>query len=320
MKILNNLIVVLVCSAAGIAAAQGYPDKPIRAIVPSAPGGPADVIARAIGDVYAKALGQPVVFDNRSGAAGAIGTAMAAKSPPDGYTLLMTHSGPLMIEPFLNARPGYSPVKDFAPISLVGATPLLVLVNPKVPARSIRDLVDYAKANHGKLNFASGGNGTVIHLTVEMLSQAAGIKMVHVPYKGAGPGLTAIMAGEADLMVNGLSSSLTQIKAGRVRALAVTSEKRTPLAPDLPSVAESGIPLNVSGWYSLLAPAGTPKPIINKLHGELARVLSLPETRERLSGLGIDGIGSTPEQLAAHLRADLAKWEKVIKSVGLGAH
>ncbi|MGE0559274.1 MAG: Bug family tripartite tricarboxylate transporter substrate binding protein [Burkholderiales bacterium] len=309
---------MLVVAAVSVeAAGDSYPEKPIRVIVPSSPGGPADVIARAIGDPYSRALGQTLVFDNRAGAAGSIGAALAARAPADGYTLLLTHSGPLVTDPFLNPNPSYDVRKDFVPITLVGATPLLLVVNPRVAAKSVRELVGLAKKNSGKLIYASGGNGTAIHLTMELFKSAAGINVLHVPYKGAGPGLTALLGGEVDMMVNGLSSARPQMEAGRVRALANTAAKRSPLIPNMPTIMESGIQVDVSGWYSLLAPAGTPKPVIAKLQRALATAVNSSEANAKLAGLGIDGIGSTSEELTRHIRIELAKWEKAIKSIGL---
>ena len=299
--------------------ARTYPNKPIRVVVPAAPGGPADVIARALSEHYSKVLGQTVIIDNRSGAAGSIGAELVSKAPSDGYTLMLTHSGPLVIEPILHERPSYDSLRDFVPISLVGATPLLLLVNPKLPVYSVKELVDYARARPGKLNYASGGNGTVIHLAAELLKASTGMQITHLPYKGAGPAMTAVLAGEADMMVNGLSSARPQMKAGRVRALAVTSHKRTPLAPELPSISESGIPFDVSGWYSLLAPAGTPKAIVNKLHADLVKTLVIPEVKERFATLGLDPVGSTPDALGAHMRTELKKWEQLIRSAGVKA-
>lgn len=264
----------------------------------------------------ARILGQPVVIDNRSGAAGSIGAELVAKAPADGYTLMLTHSGPLVTEPFLHERPPYDPLRDFTPVSLVGATPLLLLVNPKLPVKSVKELVEYAKARPGKLNYASGGNGTIIHLAAALLATNAGIQVTHLPYKGAGPAMTAVISGEADMMFNGLSSALPQMKAGRLRALAVASEKRTPLV-DLPAVSEIGIAFDVSGWYSLVAPAKTPQGIVARLHRDLVKALAMPETKERFAALGIDPVGSTPAQLAPHMRAELAKWERLIRAQGL---
>ena len=223
-----------------LALAQSYPDKPIRLIAPSSAGGPADVIARIVAPGWAGLLGQPIVIDNRAGAAGLIGTEMVARAAPDGYTLLFGFSGPLAIAPQINAATPYDALKDFAPISLAASAPYVMLVHPGVAAKTVLELVKLAKARPGKLNFASGGTGVGIHLAGELFNLAAGVRITHVPYKGAGPGMAALLAGEVDMMFNGLSPALPHIRTGHLRALAVGGEKRSPLIPDLPTIAESG--------------------------------------------------------------------------------
>ena len=294
-----------------------YPQRPIRMVLPASPGGPVDVIARAVGTGLADALGQPIVMDNRAGAGGIIGTELVARAVPDGYTLLFTHSGPLAIEPALHSKLSYDPLKDFAPVSLVAASPYALIVNPAVPAKSVPELVALAKSQPGKLHYASGGIGTGLHMAAELFNLAAGVKIVHVPYKGAGPGMAALMGGEVEMMFNGVSSALPHVKTGRLRALAISSTQRSPLLPDLPTVAESGVNFDASGWYALVAPARTPKAVAAKLHASLLRSLRAPKMKERLAAQGIDVIASTQDELAKHLREEVDKWRKVVKAAGL---
>ena len=318
MKFLSRLLVFSACALLmPLAAAQPFPSKPIRMIAPSSPGGPVDVIARVLAPGMSETLGQQVVVENRAGAAGLIGAELVAKAPADGYTVLLGFSGPLAIVPNLNEATPYDPVRDFAPVSLAASAPYVLLVHPAVPAKSVKELVALAKARPGKLNYASGGNGTGIHMAGELFNLTAGVRILHVPYKGAGPGMAALMSGETDMMFNGLSPAIPQIKAGRLRGLAVGGEKRSPLMPELPTVAESGLKFNTTGWYGILAPRGTPQPVIAKLQSELARALNNAAVREQLTKMGVEGIGSAPEQLASLIREEMDKWGKVIKAAGL---
>ena len=302
-----------------LAAAQtaGYPNRPIRMIAPSSAGGPVDVIARALSVSLGDMLGQQIVVDNRAGAAGLIGAEIVAKSAPDGYTLLMGFSGPLAIVPHLVKSVPYDTNRDFTPITLAASAPYVLLVHPSLPVKSVKELIDFAKSQPGKLNFASGGTGVGIHMAGELFNVAAGVKITHVPYKGAGPGMTALLAGEVDMMVNGLSAALPQVKAGRLRALAVGGDKRSALLPDLPTVAESGLQFNTSGWYGLLGPAGLPRALVTRLRNDTLRALAAPETKERLSALAVETIGSTPEEFAALLKQEYAQWGKVVKAAGI---
>lgn len=304
---------------AALTAAQtgDYPNRPIRMIAPSSAGGPVDVIARAICVSLADRLSQSIVVDNRAGAAGLIGAEIVAKAAPDGYTLLMGFSGPLAIVPHLVKQVPYDTNKDFTPITLAASAPYVLLVHPSLPAKSVRELIDLAKAQPGKLLYASGGTGVGIHMAGELFNLAAGVKITHVPYKGAGPGMTALLAGEVNMMFNGLSAALPQVKAGRLRALAVGGDKRSPLLPELPTVAESGLQFNTSGWYGLLAPAGLPRPLVAKLRSDTLRALAMPETRERMTALAVDVIGSTPEEFADLLKKEYAQWGRVVKAAGL---
>jgi tripartite-type tricarboxylate transporter receptor subunit TctC len=310
-------------TVAGHAVAQSpgaYPNRPIRLVLPASPGGPVDVIGRTMSAGLAETLGQQIVIDNRAGAGGIIGAEIVVNANPDGYTLMFAHSGPLAIEAALHSKLSYSPVKDFAPVSLVAASPYVLIVTAASPAKSVKDLVALARAQPGKIHFASGGIGTGLHMSGELLSHAAGIKMVHVPYKGAGPGMTALMGGEVDTMFNGISSALPHVKAGRLRALAVSTAQRSPLLPDLPTVAESGLKYETSGWYGLVAPARTPKAITGKLQAQLHKAMSTPEMKQRLASQGIDGVASTPEELSRHLRAEFDKWTAVVRAAGLKAN
>jgi tripartite-type tricarboxylate transporter receptor subunit TctC len=304
--------------AAQPSAAQ-YPARPIRMILPASPGGPVDVIARTVGAGLSEALGQSIVMDNRAGAGGIIGAEIVVHANPDGYTLMFAHSGPLAIEAAMRSKLSYHPLKDFAPVSLVAASPYALIVSPASPAKSVKELVALARSRPGKLHYASGGIGTGIHMAGALFNLAAGISIVHVPYKGAGPSMTALMNGEVDLMFNGVSSALPHVKAGRLRALAISTAQRSPLLPDLPTVAESGLRYETAGWYGLVAPARTPKAITAKLQSNLRAALSTPQMKERLAAQGIDGIASTPEQLTQHLREELDKWTAVVKAAGLKA-
>jgi tripartite-type tricarboxylate transporter receptor subunit TctC len=317
------LVLAALCALTGQhAAAQApgsYPNRPIRMILPASPGGPVDVIGRTVGTGLAEALGQQIVMDNRAGAGGIIGAEIVARGTPDGYTLMFAHSGPLAIEAAIHSKLSYHPLKDFAPVSLVAASPYALIVSPASPAKSVNDLVALAKSRPGKFHFASGGIGTGIHMAGELLNLAAGVRMVHVPYKGAAPSMTALMSGEVDTMFNGVSSVLPHVKAGRLRALAVSSAQRSALFPDLPTVAESGLKYETAGWYGLVAPARTPKAVTAKLQSHLQKALNTTEMKERLASQGIDGIASTSEQLTQHLRAELDKWAAVVKAAGLKA-
>ncbi len=299
--------------------AAAYPDRPIRMIAPSSAGGPTDVIARAVSTPLSDILGKQIVIDNRAGAAGLIGTEMVAKATPDGYTLLFGFSGPMSIVPHIVKSVPYDPLKDFTHVSLVAAAPYVLLTNPTLPVKNVQELIALAKSQSGKLNFASGGNGTGIHMAGELLNHVAGIRIVHVPYKGAGPGMSALIAGEVHVMFNGLSSALPQIKTNRLRALAVGGDKRSALLPELPTVAESGLKFSVDGWYNLSAPAGTPRPIIARLHKDLLRTLAMPDMKSRLDALAVEPIGSTGSEFVIMLKAELSKWGQVVKAAGIKA-
>jgi tripartite-type tricarboxylate transporter receptor subunit TctC len=321
MRPFTVLVLLALCAAQSQhAAAQspgGYPSRPIRMIAPSSPGGPVDVLARVLAQGLTGTLGQQIVVENRAGAAGQIGTELVAKSAPDGYTLLMGFSGPLAISPNINEKTPYDSLKDFAPVSQVAAAPYVLLVHPTVPARSVKELVALARSRPGKLNFASGGNGTGLHMAGELLKFTANIKILHVPYKGAGPGIAAMLGGEVDMMFNGVAAALPYIKSGKVRALAVGGDKRSPLVPELPTIAESGLNFNTIGWYGVVVPRGTPQAVVARLHAETVKTLNLPAIRDQLVNLGVDSVGSTPDQFATLIREEFATWAKVIQAAGL---
>jgi tripartite-type tricarboxylate transporter receptor subunit TctC len=299
------------------AQAQPFPSKPLRIVVPFPAGGTTDVLARAVAQKLTETLGQPVVVDNRPGAGGNIGAELVAKSPPDGYTLLMGTVGTHAINPGLYPKMPYDHVRDFAPVILVAGVPNVLVVNPSLPVNSVQELIAYAKANPGKLNFASSGNGTSIHLSGELFKTMAGVQIMHVPYKGSAPALQDMVGGQVQLMFDNLPSSLALIKGGKLKALAVTSSARAAALPDVPTMAESGLPgFEASSWFGLLAPAGTPQPAIAKLNAEVARWLASPEAKEKLLAQGAIAAGGTPEDFARHIAAETAKWQKVVKESG----
>jgi tripartite-type tricarboxylate transporter receptor subunit TctC len=299
------------------APAQTYPDKPIRLVVPFPAGGTTDILARAVGQKLGEHLGQQVVVDNKPGAGGNIGSDIVAKSAPDGYTLVMGTVGTHAINASLYKKMPYDHIKDFVPVSLVALVPNILVAHPSVPVNSVKDLIAYAKANPGKLNFASSGNGTSIHLSGELFKTAAGVEMTHVPYKGSAPAVTDLLGGQVQLMFDNMPSALPHVKAGKLKALGVTTAKRFPAAPDIPTIAEAGVPgYEASSWFGVLAPAGTPKEIVNKLSSEIAKILQTPEIKERLLSQGAEPVGNTPDQFAAFIKAETAKWAKVVKESG----
>ena len=304
------------CIALG-ASAQGYPTRPIRLVVPFPAGGTTDILARAVSQKLTEAFGQAVVVDNRPGAAGNIGSDLVAKSTPDGYTLLMGTVGTHAINPSLYAKMPYDHVKDFIPVVLVAGVPNVLVVNPALPVNSVADLIKLAKDKPGTINFASSGSGTSIHLSGELFKTMAGVDMTHVPYKGSAPALTDLIGGQVQIMFDNLPSSLAQIKAGKLRAVAVTSLKRAPALPDVPTISESGLPgFEASSWFGVLAPAGTPAPIVARLNAEVNKWLQSPEGKEQLLAQGAEVAGGSPEQFVAHIRAETDKWAKVVKASG----
>ena len=299
------------------AQAQTYPTKPIRLVVPFPAGGTTDILARAVAQKLSETLGQQVIVDNRPGAGGNIGSELVARSAPDGYTLLMGTVGTHAINVSLYPKLPYDPVKDFTPIVLMAGVPNVLVVNPSLPARSVSELIAYAKANPGKLNFASSGSGTSIHLSGELFKVLTGVQMTHVPYKGSAPALTDLVGGQVQLMFDNLPSSLAFIKAGKLRALAVTSKTRAAALPDVPTMVEAGVPdFEASSWFGILAPAGTPRDIVVRINAEVAKWLATPDAREKLAGQGAIAAGGAPEDFARHIASETAKWARVVKASG----
>ncbi|ABE46979.1 Bug family tripartite tricarboxylate transporter substrate binding protein [Polaromonas sp. JS666] len=296
--------------------AQSYPAKPIRFVVPYPPGGASDVTARIIGQKLSEAWGQPVIVDNRAGANGNIAAEQVAKAPADGYTMLMGNVGPNAISPSLYTNLAYD-VASFAPVTLTTTVPIVLLVNPSLPVNNVKELIAYAKANPNKLNFASAGNGSSNHLTGELFKSIAGIDIVHVPYKGDGLALTDVMGGQVSMMFTTVVSAMPHIKSGKLRAVAVASAKRIAAMPNLPTVAESGVPgFDSSSWGGILFPAGTPKEIIAKMHDAVVAILAMPDVKARLSSLGAEVVGNTPDEFGSYIKSETVKWGKVIKTSG----
>jgi tripartite-type tricarboxylate transporter receptor subunit TctC len=296
-----------------------YPSKPLRLILPFPPGGGTDILGRLLAERLAANLGQPVVTENRGGAGGNVGAEAAARAAPDGYTIVLVAPS-LAISPTLYAKLNYDPVKDFAPIGLVASVPNVMITHPSVPAQNLREFIALAKAKPGGMNFGSGGSGTSNHLAGELLNLAAGIKLVHVPYKGVNLAMNGVLAGEVHLAFIGIPVPAPHIKAGRLRALAVLARERSPILPEVPTAEEAGLGnFDVTTWYGILAPAGTPRPIVARLNAELVKIMHSPEMKERLATLATDPFTSTPEEFAAYLQQEIAKWGDVIRKAGLRA-
>jgi tripartite-type tricarboxylate transporter receptor subunit TctC len=299
------------------AQAQNYPARPVTLVLGFAPGGPSDVMARVFSKKLEQVLGQPVVIENRTGAGGNIAGEMVARAAPDGHTILLANSGILAANAFLYKRTGFDAQKDFAPITRVGEQANVLIVHPGVPAKSLKELIAYAKANPGKVSYASGGHGSSPHLAAELLKAEAKINLVHVPYKGTGPALRDIIAGHVQMMFASVSPSKPHIETGKVRALAVSTLKRTALLPDVASVAELEIPgFEATAWHALVAPAKTPKDVLGKLHGAMMTTLKDPAVNKQLTNLGLDVTPTTPEQLAAYIKSEIPKWAAIIKASG----
>ncbi len=318
-RILTRALPLLPVAVFAVAASgqTSYPSRPVRFIVPSAAGGGTDIIARAIAQKLSESLGQQFVVDNRPGAGQMIGIELAAKSPTDGHTIVMAAST-LAINSVMYKKVSYDPVRDFAPITQAASLPNVLVVHPSLPVKSVAELIAYAKQRPGQLNFASAGIGTSPQMSVELLKSMAGIDMVHIPYKGTSPGVVDLLAGQVTVMTPNVLTALPHIKAGKLRALAVTSAKRSEALPDIPTIAEAGLPgYDSTQWYGVLAPAGTPHEIVARLHAEIVRALRLPGVRERLAADGAEAVGSTPEEFAAFIRSEIEKWAAVAKSAGI---
>ena len=318
MQAIARGVVALALAAFALGAnAQGYPTKPVRIINPFAPGGATDQLARLMAQKLTELWGQSVVVENRPGASGAIGLEAVAKSAPDGYTLAIATQTTHAANPALFAKLPYDPVRDFAPLTLAGSTPLALMVQPSLGVTDLAGLIAYLRANPGKLTYASGGNGTSQHLTMELLKTMTGTFVVHIPYKGAGPALADFLGGQTNIMFDNLPTAMPHVKSGKVRAIAVSTAKRSALAPDLPTMAESGLAgFDLATWFAFFAPAATPKEITAKIAADMQRVLAQPDVRERLLAVGVDVVGSTPEELARFQRAEMAKWAKIVKESG----
>ena len=312
------MLVWLALCAASSALAQ-YPNRPIRFVMAYPPAGSSDVLARPIANEMTKGLGQPVLLEYKPGAGSTIGADYTAKSAPDGYTIVLLLTAHAVNATLMPKLP-YDTLKDFTPITLAAVAPLVVEVNAQSPITTLKELIDAAKTSKGKLNYASAGAGNTSHLAVELFKMTVGVDMTHVPYKGSGPAITAILGREVDLMFDAIGSSLAQIQAGKFRALAVTTATRAAVLPNVPTVQEAGVPgFDVSVWYGVFAAAGTPPPIVQKLNAEFIRAMNVPEVRKQIEASGYQVVGSTPAQLDAHLRAEIVRWAKVVKAAGVTA-
>ena len=303
---------------AAAAGAQTYPSKPVRIIVPFAPGGAVDITARAIAPGLTESLGQSFIVDNRVGAGGIIGAELVAKAAADGYTLLMGSNSTVSVAPSLYQKISYHPIRDFAPVSLVATMPFVLDVHPSVPARKVNELIALAKTKPGRLTMASGGTGSSNHLVGELFQSLTRAKFTHIPYKGAGPAGVELMAGQVDLLFDQLASSANYIKSGKLRALAVTSKARAAVIPEVPTMLESGVPnYEVTNITGVLAPVGTPAEIVARLHAATVKAVSQGAVRERFAGIGVEGVGSTPAEFAAYIKEDFARWTKVVKDANI---
>ncbi len=321
MKRLIKPVACVLVGAAAIAAPvmaqQNYPAKTVRMILPFAPGGPSDIIGRTLAGKLTEQLGQPVVVDNRAGAGGNLGMELGAKAPADGYTITLT-SPTMAISPSLYKKLPFDPQKDFAPISMVANIPNIMVVHLSVPAKTLKEFIQLARTSPGKLNFGSSGAGSTTHLSSEILSSLAGLKMVHVPYKGQGLALVGLLSGQVDMMILAVPSVLPMIQSNKVRAIAALSAKRLATVPQVPTTGESGVNnFEMSVWFGMLAPAATPRDIVNRLNQELAKALASPDIRERFASGGIEPLTSTPEQFAAFARAETVRYAKVIKDANI---
>ena len=314
------LLITVAAFVISPAIAETWPTRPIRFIVPFAPGGGGDVVGRIIGQRMSEQFGKPLVIDNRAGGGGTLGCELAAKAAPDGYTLLLGNVGPIAVGPALYPKLAYDPVRDFAPVTMIASFPNLLVANPGLPFKTVPELVAYAKSRPGTLNFASAGAGTSTHLAGELFKSVAGIDVVHVPYKGGAAAMTDIIAGQVAYYFGTMPSSMPLAKAGKLRALAVTSLTRSPAAPEVPTIAESGYPkFETAAWYGLMFPTGTPREIVARTNAATMVVLALPDIRERLVHEGSEPLGSTPAQFGAYIKAEIAKWSGVVKAANLKA-
>lgn len=320
MKATQIACACMCAGAIGAAYAQGYPSKPVRVVTPVTAGSAVDTVARVIGQKLTEAWNMQVIVDNRVGANGIIGTEAAARAPADGYTVFLGNDAVLAINPALYHKLPYDSLRDFAPVTQAANIPLVLVVHPSLPVKTVKELIALARAHPGQLNYASGGNGSPQQLPMEMLKAATGINIIHVPYKGLGPAFNDVLGGQVPMMFAGMSNAVPHLAAGRLRALAVAGAQRSPALPGVPTVAEAGVPgFYYAAWTGYLVPSGTPKEAIAKLHDDIVRALALPDVRERLSGLGFELIGSTPEEFGARLKTDIARLGKVVRGAGISA-
>ena len=299
------------------AASADYPNRPLRLIVPFPPGGAVDILGRAISNNARELIGQNIVVDNRPGFGGAVGSEIAARSQPDGYTLLMASTSTISINPALYSKLAYHPIKDFAPITLVAFVPHLVVVNPSVPAANLKEFIAYAKGKGGQLQYGSAGSGTPHHIAVEMFKQLTGVDMLHVPYKGTAPAVLDLLSGRVHFMSAEVLALLPHVRAGKLRALGMATSSRNQIAPDIPTISEAGVPgFEITGWYGVVAPAGTPREILNRLSAGIAKATKTPDMQQRFADLGATPVGNTPEEFAAFIKREGAKWAKAVKDSG----
>jgi len=316
---MKHLLLLAVAAAfASTVSAQSYPAKPIKLVAPSTPGDAPDVIARLVADKLSTALGQQVVVENRPGAGGVVGSDYVAKAAPDGYTLIMGNAGSHGINAAVYAKLPYDIQRDFAPVSQVAVAPNVMVINPSLPASTVAEFIAYAKANPGKLSYASGGNGSSAHMSMELFKSMSGIDIQHVPYKGSSPALTDVVSGQVAAFIGNMPPTVPLIKAGKLRALAVTTKSRSALMPELPTIAEAGLPgYETVAWFGVLAPAGTPPEIVHRLSAEIARIAKSPEVGEKLVAMGAEPVGSTPEEFKAVIDRDIAKWKPLAQKVNI---
>lgn len=317
MEQIRALVSVALTCFTLAAQTQDYPVRPVRVVVPFSAGGPNDIIARLVAQKLSEALGQQFVVDNRPGAGGNLGTDSVAKAPPDGYTLLSAGPGSLIMNPLLNKVP-YDTARDFAPVSLMATAPNVLVVHPSVSATSVKELIDLARAQPGRLNYASAGTGSSAHFAVALFAAMARVELAHVPYRGTGPGINDLVGGQVQLAIFGIPPVLPHVKTGRLRALGVTGKLRSPELPEVPTIDEAGVPgYEMNPWYGLLAPAGTPRAIVARLGSEVSKIVRAADMREKLAAQGAEPAGGTPEDYAAAIQADTAMWTRVIKETGI---
>jgi len=318
MKRITTLLAGLAfASLAGVSHAQAWPSKPIRWIVPFAPGGTTDILARTIAEKLTPALGKPVIVENNPGAGGSVGATQTAKAAPDGYTIMGGTISTHAINASLYKKLPYDPVKDFVPITLIARVPNLLVVNPEVPAKNVKELIALLKANPGKYTFASSGNGTSQHLSGELFKSMAGVDMQHIPYKGSPPALQDVVGGQVTMTFDNITTAWPLAKAGKLRPLAVTTAKRSPIAPDVPTLAESGLAgYEVGSWQGVFAPAGTPPDVVKRLNTEIVKIINMPDVRAKLEALGAEPVGNSSDEFATIVKSEVAKWAKVVKESG----